>query len=365
MIKVLAYPYDKNPYQELLYSPMRRSRQENITIAYANCYPFIGALFLPVVVLFRRVQGYKLIHVHWPAFRIELPFIPLQKEFSYIFFKFCVIWLKILGYKIIWTVHNLVPHEPQTSNDLKSMQYFSGAVDAKIVHSRYAIDQMRKANLDIRNCSVIPIGSYSGIYPENINATDARKKLNISAEDLVILFFGLIRPYKGVEDLLKVFTGTETPHIRLVIAGKCLDEGVKKKIISAQKKHAIDFYNKFIPDEDVSMYFQASDAVCLPFKQVMSSSSALLAMGYGKPIIAPRLGVLRDLPEGAGFLYSPATAATLEESLHKLVAEDRQKLRNMGKVGKKYTQTLSWDYIAKQTYQLYGDVLNRPANENS
>lgn len=353
-MKILVFPKYNNPYQELLYKAMR-VRDDKVKVTYGYFFPFIGSLPFLMTLVYRRSQRYKILHIHWPEFRINIRF-PYHRQISYRLFILTIRLAKTMGFKIVWTVHNIVPHEIHTSDDLKAAIYLSQKTDVKIVHSQATIDRMEQLGLDIQRTNIIPHGNYIGVYSEKITRERARQKLNIARDDVVILFFGLIRSYKGLDYLLDTFIKLDASNKRLVIAGRCFDDSLRKKIISAQKDHNINFYEGYVGDQDVAMYFIASDVVCMPFKSITTSGSVLLALSFGKPIIAPRVGTLVDLPKNVGYLYDPQHRPELEKSLQKAI-NDKANLKKLGNNARKYAETLSWNKIAEQTYKVYEEVL--------
>lgn len=355
-MKILVFPYDKNPYQNLLYKAMKEEFPD-LKVTYFRRLPFIGALAFPAFAVVVRVFGYQIIHIHWPAFSIGGKH-SVFKKFSYLFFKLCMSTLKLTGYRIVWTVHNVLPHEPQTSNDLLLMQELSRSANAKIVHSSYTVNQMKIRELSIDNIVVIPHGNYINVYPDTISEAAAREKLNLASDEFVILFFGLIRQYKGVDSLLEATKELSQKYskLRVLIAGKCLDPEIEALIGNAGKEFNVSFHNGYVPNEDVATYFKAADLVCLPFKSITTSGSTLLALSFGKPLIAPRSGALTDLPENVGFLYNIAEASELKKALMNAL-DNKALTQEQGRNAAQYAKMLSWDKIANLTYKVYLSVL--------
>jgi len=364
-MKVLVFPKDLNPYQELLYGQMR-AKHKNIQIDYLTGptnHQTINLVLFPILLIIYRLRGYKVFHIHWTYF-FKIP------KFDFAIFKiimqyYCIIamyFIKILGYKLIWTVHETIPHDALTDKDVarskKVSRQLSRVADAKIIHSKLVINEMKEANLDIRNTFIIPHGNYIGVYPDSITPTRARKKLGISTNEVVILFFGLIRQYKGVKELIQAYSKLESKHIRLMIVGKCIDPLLYKTILDARKLIKFDFYEGHVLDEDVSLYFKACSIVCLPFKKITTSGSALLALSFGKPIVAPRIGDLIDLPNSVGYLYDPLKTNGLEYALKRAV-KNKGEIVKHGKNAMKYANNLSWDKIAGDTYELYRKILSK------
>ncbi len=355
-MKIIAFPKDKNPYQSLLYGAMQKL-YNNFHVSYCYYFPIVGVLpFWPFLII-KRFFGYKIVHIHWPTFTLGLPAKNLNRWASYYTFIVTLWLMRALKYKTVWTIHNVIPHEPQTSNDLYLAKKLSKTVDAKILHSSFTANKMKLLHIENGCSTVIPHGNYAGVYPNKTTKRQARKKLGIGAEETVILFFGMIRQYKGIEELAETFVKTDTKKVRLVIAGNCVDQGLKQRIESYAKKPNIDFYQGHVDDKDVAKFFRACDIVCLPFRSITTSGSVMLALTFGKPVIAPAAGALQDLPKGVGYLYNPQEKAALEKSIKQALRS--KNLPEKGTHAKAYARTLSWDKIAADTYKVYADVLSR------
>jgi glycosyltransferase involved in cell wall biosynthesis len=355
-MRVLIYPRGDNPYQELLYQQLRQNPGDKFTYIDSTR---LNIVFFPLILGARRAQGYEILHLHWLAFQTNILTV-YGKQLSFVLTLWSVTWAKLLRYKVVWTVHNVLPHESVTSNDTTVARYVAKIADAKIVHSSSALKQMRDYGISVENTNIIPAGNYIGVYLDSITPVQARHQLHVNKGDFLILFFGLIRSYKGVDDLVDIFTQINALNVRLIIAGKCLDETLNHKILEAQNNSNIDYYEGFIENSDVATYFKACDIVCLPFKAVTTSGSALLALSFGKPLIAPRTGALLDVPEDIGYLYDPTTPDALRKSIAKAIKE-KAKLREKGDAALAYAKNLSWDSLAETTYKVYENVLNRSA----
>jgi len=304
-----------------------------------------------------RLQGYKIMHIHWLYGLGITRRLPFYRKLSFIYALLFLGLTRLFGYKIVWTVHNTLPHSQITSDDLGLAKKLSRVANTKIAHSRFTIAQMKEYGFDTNNISLIPHGNYSGVYPSNTTRLEARKQLAIKDNEIVILFFGLIRTYKGVDDLLDAFERLDAKNTRLIIAGKCVDKNLRKQIRLAAASYSVDFYEGHIANEDVAKFFRAADVVCLPFKSITTSGSILLALTFGKPIIAPRAGALADLPESVGYLYEPKQPEALYNSLQKAI-ENKVYLNKVGKKALVYAKALSWDKIAEQTFKVYKELLS-------
>jgi beta-1,4-mannosyltransferase len=353
-MKVLIYPKARsNPYHGLLYGQLEAAHPDD-TFTYISAG--LATAILPFILLVRRLQGYDIFHLHWHGFYApdQAP-IPFRKKISLWNTLWSLHLIKRLGFKLVWTVHNVLPHEPQTSDDKRVTRVTTELAEGLIAHSTQALEQLRELGADVSRATVIPHGNYDGVYPRNITRGAARQKLGISDNETAILFFGNIRPYKGIEDaLLPAFDrlNAAAPNLKLIIAGRCFDAGLEKTISAFAQKHPnVTFPNRSIPDEDVATYFEAADVVCLPFKAISTSGSIILAATFGKPLVAPRMGAIKDIPPEVGVLYDPAQPDALLHALEQTVQNGAR--ADMAKASRAYADTLAWDKLAAKTFTVY------------
>lgn len=196
--------------------------------------------------------------------------------------------------RIVWTLHNLLPHDLPFSLVHRYCQRFMAKRCnwIRVFSEDTVIKASRELQVPIQRFHVIPEGDYSSIYPNESNTNAAREKLNIPISAQLLLFLGTIRPYKGIPDLLEVIRQIDNPDLILLIAGHSPDQSYAQLLKKELPAHCI-LHPHFIPNEQLHYYFNAADAVVLPFIEIENSGSAVLAMGFGKPIIAPAKGVLR------------------------------------------------------------------------
>lgn len=356
-MKIIVFPRDANPYQELLYKPLRKL---GLTVTYLEGPTkshTLNLLLQPAMLIIYRMLGYELLHLHW-TYPFQLPwFGRIGKLLMEIYFMLFLVEVKLLRLRLVWTVHNVLPHRPIMLHDAAMRRILAKFADAKIVHSASTIEDMSLLSLNLSNVFVVPHGNYSDVYPNNITSIKARAKLGIKDDEQVILFFGLIQPYKGLDDLLVAFKKLKMKNTRLLIIGKCMDDKLCKQIIQAQKDFKINFYNNYVPNKDVATYFNAANIVCLPFKSITTSGSALLALTFGRPLVAPRVGSIKDFPSSIGFFYSNSEDNGLEKALMSAF-EHRDTLNVMVHSAAEYAQTLNWDNIAGKTLKVYNHVLD-------
>ena len=202
---------------------------------------------------------------------------------------------------------------------------------------------------------IIPIGNYIEGYKNEISKEKSLEYLNMKNEDFIYLSFGAIRPYKGIRQLINCFKTLEKElNVKLLIIGKPLNEEIKTDIIKSSKSvDNIKIRFEYIHDDDIQIYFNASDIVVFSFEKILGSAGILLAMSFGKPIIAPRLGCIIDiLDEKGSFLYNPGENNNLLIAI-KEAMENKDKLEEMGQYNLNLARLFEWKKIGTETKMVY------------
>ena len=195
-----------------------------------------------------------------------------------------------------------------------------------IVHSRAAsIAVSREYGVDSSKLRIVPHGHYRDAYPPPISRYEARRQLDLPQDALVFLYFGYLRPYKGLEDLIKAWhdRAVKTNGERLVIAGAPIDEdyGASLRASVSALRDAL-LLDQRIPDGLVATLFSAADVVLAPFRQSLTSGSIVLALTYGKPVLAPRLDSIEELVEHrGGMLYEVGDEDGLKHTLERCILQ--------------------------------------------
>lgn len=342
---------DGNPYLELLATGLKKQKFSVSFDDYPNGFFKLNALA-------SKYPDVRIIHVHWIAeliapvmwaksrarFRIKLWLLGLD----------CLL-CRLRGVRLIWTVHNLVEHESNDEErELEIRRLLFNVTSSIIIHS---VDAAR-AVLDTyqikhsKSINVIPHGNYVGIYKEDkAFSSDLVRELVISDTDIVLLFFGLIRRYKGLEALIDAFREIRDTRYRLVIAGRPTDAELETRI---KRKIACDpricVRLGFIPNEQVASYFRIASAVVLPFQRTLTSGSVILAMSMGRCLVLPTEARVLGIPGDEGAVYY-TDDSEIKDALDGIAAKD---LAAMGQWNSKMAAELRWDEIAARTTVAYG-----------
>jgi len=306
-------------------------------------------------------QGHPdILHIHW-----QHPFLVgwsnKRTILQSVSFLMELIFLKVSGIKIVWTVHNIVNHEEKyKSLELFFSKFLAKISDRLIVHSSSIRDIVAKVyKIDKNLIRIIPHGHYISCYENNIRKPEARKLLQIPIENKVFLYFGQIRPYKGISDLIDSFIDLHDSMAYLLIVGKPYNNELIEEIENKTNKYEnIKAILRFIPDHEIQIYMNAADVVVFPFKKILTSGSVILAMSFAKPIIAPTSGCIPDILDNKGsFLYNPLSENSLLEAMKALLNFNDDNLRKMGEHNFKLAKQLRWDIVAEKTYKVYRESL--------
>ena len=212
--------------------------------------------------------------------------------------------------------HNVIPHESFQFSE-KLSKAFLNKMNLMVVHSDA---DLREAQTLYLNKELLKL--YLPIFDQyrnpEISREDARKRLGYSSKTNLVLFFGLVRSYKGVPDLVRAMN-LLPDNISLLIVGESYADRyeILETIASLQLSRRIRWIDKFVPDEDVSMYFNAADIVALPYRNATQSGVAQIALSFERILVLTDTGGLSEVvdPGSTGFLAPPGSPLKLAESI--------------------------------------------------
>jgi glycosyltransferase involved in cell wall biosynthesis len=264
---------------------------------------------------------------------------------------------------LILTVHNPLPRAERFARFTDVQALFSIA-DYFIVHAEQNRESLlQRAAINPAKIGVVPLGPSLQNQAETSQG-DARDRLRLSEQKQVILFHGLIKPYKGLLDLIEalVLLRPRYPNVHLLIAGRC--EGDETPYLEAIAAHNLEnvttTHFQFIASADVPMYFAASDVVCFPYRDASQSAALLTAYRFAKPVVVTNVGGLPETVEEGknGFVVPSRNPAALAEALGKLL-DDATLREQFGARSYELSQTrFGWGRAAELTSAIYEKVLD-------
>jgi len=258
---------------------------------------------------------------------------------------------KRAGSKILFICDNIIPHEKRPGDTMLTRFAFQ-AVDFFIVQSR-AVERELLAFHPSAQYRFVPHPVYE-IFGNSLKKSEARKKLRIK-DERVILFFGFVRKYKGLQTLLAAMPRIlGKVKVRLLVVGEFYgDEDMYRKQVSdLGLEQNVSIYSEYVPNEDVGTYFSACDVVVLPYVSATQSGIVQIAYQFDKPVIATDVGGLAEvvLDKKTGFIVPPENPNALADAVVRFYKEKRepQFRANVLREKKKY----NWNTLVKGIEQL-------------
>jgi glycosyltransferase involved in cell wall biosynthesis len=232
------------------------------------------------------------------------------------------------GIPVLYFCHNVLPHEEKPwDRPLARLALRQG--DRHIVTSREQERRLAELLPDARIYSgFLPTASALAEVGSNPLRDEACRRLSLDAERPVALFFGFVRPYKGLRYLLEAMPVVlEQVDVQLLVVGEFWEDKQAYLDLIAQLdiERSLTIVDRYVPNEELGLYFGAADVVVLPYLSVTQSAVVQLAYGFGKPVIATEVG---DLPEvidheRTGLIVPPGDPAALAGALQRFLRQDR------------------------------------------
>lgn len=218
--------------------------------------------------------------------------------------------------KIVCIADNVIPHEKRPGDKIFT-KYFVQPIDAFITMSEEVMNDLRRFSK--KPALLVPHPLYDN-FGEKIVMDIAREKLGLAASDFVLLFFGFIRKYKGLDLLLEAMpTVLKTiPNAKLLIAGEFYDkpEQYNGLLNDITPKEAISLHTHFISSDEVKTYFSAADVLVQPYRDATQSGVSPLAYHFEVPMIVTNVGGLPALvPHGVSGLVTEPTPNDIADSI--------------------------------------------------
>lgn len=223
---------------------------------------------------------------------------------------------------LVFLCHNVIPHESSVFDRMLIKTAFGGA-DAFLVQSSADGENLKK----LRDQPVMeknPHPIYDFFDAGRYDRESAREKLGLDGP--VILFFGYIREYKGLADLIEALPRVvERKPVTLLVVGEFYDkrEPYDRRIEELSLENNIRIVDQYVPNEDVEIYFKASDLCVLPYRLATQSGIVQTAYGFGKPVVVTAVGGLPDVVTDGktGYVVPPGDTGALADAVVRFFEE--------------------------------------------
>jgi D-inositol-3-phosphate glycosyltransferase len=287
------------------------------------------------------------------------------------------VYYKLLGKRLVFTAHNIDARKRDDSRsvfDRASLKVLYRIVDHILVHTnQMKLELIREFKVPETKITVIPFGINNTLPRSGLTQVEARAKLGLDDDNKVILFFGNIAPYKGLEYGIAALNRLKKrdSSYRLVIAGqvkklkKCQPywDELERTIDSLDLREYLRMKIEYIPDQEVEVYFKASDVLIMPYRFIYQSGVLFLSYSFGLPVIAADVGSLReDIVEGQTGLVcraddpddlADAISRYFYSYLYKNLEDNRKAIIHYG------NKAHSWDVTGNIVASVYKAVARR------
>jgi glycosyltransferase involved in cell wall biosynthesis len=292
-----------------------------------------------MLALRRRAVGYDVVHFQWltvqPVDRHLLPRRPT-----------------------VLTAHDLLPREPRPLQ-VRAQRRLYNAVDAIVAHSEFGrsvlVDQLR---VDPSRVRVIHHGAFD--YLTRLPGDQLPSELANESSTPIVMFFGLLRPYKGVDVLLEAWRSVAAERAELWIVGRprmAIDPLV------AASPRSVKWVTRFVSESELAACFRRADVMALPYVRTdrFDFSGVLAsALAFGKAVVLTEVGGFREVADaGAAMLVAPGDPEALAAALSRLLADAQLRGRLEAGARAAADGPYSWDRVAEQTLALYRELAER------
>jgi glycosyltransferase involved in cell wall biosynthesis len=250
---------------------------------------------------------------------------------------------------LVLTAHDVLPREPRPGQ-LAAQRRLYERVDAVIVHSQRGAGRLRELGLPESRVHVIPHGAFDHFAA----LRDHPLPPDLAAvEKPVVLFFGLLRPFKGLDVLLEAWRGIDDAELWIA--------GMPRMDISALQARApgnVRFVPRFIGDDELAPYFRRADLVVLPYREIEQSGVLFTALAFGKPLLLSDVGGFGEIAaRGAARAVPSGDAVALRAALRELLDDPAALAALTLRAGELARGEYAWNSIARRTLALYEQLL--------
>ncbi len=298
--------------------------------------PFKAAEHLPDMLRFRREAAADVVHYQW----LTVP--GLDRHL-----------LPELRPRVM-TAHYILPPRPSRRKVASARRVFD-RMDAVIAHSEHGAARLRdEVGLDAAKVRVVPHGAFD--YLTRLPEEKPLPPELAGAEGPVILAFGLLRPYKGIESLLEAFRRIEGAELWIV--GNPRMDVAPLRELAAAAGGRVRFVTRFVEDAEIPAIFRRADVLALPYLDAEHSGVLYTGLAFGKPMVLSAVGGFPEVAEaGAARLVPPGDAAALAAALAELVADEAARAELAAAAARAAVGPFSWDEAARRTLDLYRELI--------
>lgn len=267
--------------------------------------------------------------------------------------------LRARGWRVVYTIHDPLPG-PERRLAAWHQRRLLPQVDALIVHTPSLEESLVAAYPELAGrVRVIPHGGAPEPLPTEADRATARARLQLPGGGPLLLLFGMLKPYKGLEDLLHAMPWVldRFPRCRLVVAGEPLMpmQPIHEQIARLGLGQAVILRLGFVPQDQVASYFVAADLVVAPYRDIAASGVVVMAQGHARAVVVSRVGGLPEFVEAdrCGLVAPPRDPRALADVLCHALADPDELARMGQRARRRIASHHDWADVARMTLTLY------------
>ncbi|KQY45714.1 glycosyltransferase [Rhizobium sp. Root483D2] len=311
-LHLVIYPdyRNTNPYQRLLYKDLPPGYDVEF-----------GDIAKALDNQIKRKGKPTVFHLHWTSPILGVEQSPQVAEMRLEKFVLSLETFINAGGHLAWTIHNTLPHEMRHPElEVRLCKKLAELASTIHIHSlgvpTFAAEHYE---LPVEKTVLGAHGNYIGTYADFIDKTAARSRLGLAEDNVVFLFLGQLRSYKGIENLVSAFQTINNPNARLLIVGSPVNMSMNGLRESIRLDKRMQLVEEHVADDDLQIYMRSADFAVLPYDRVLTSGSVYLALSFGVPVIASDGGLIPEMiTDGSnGLLFRNGDVASLQAVLQK------------------------------------------------
>lgn len=255
----------------------------------------------------------------------------------------------------VYTVHNTLRRGEGRAREALARSLVA-QMDALVVHADAgATELVERFGADPARVHVIPHGAFD--YLTRLPREEPLPDQLRDVEAPVILFFGLVRPYKGVDVLLEAFA--DLRGAELWVVGQPLLDVAPLRAAAARARGRVRFVERFVTDPEIPAFFRRADVVVLPYRRIDQSGVLYTALAFGKALVLSDVGGFAEIGarHGAARLVAPERPQELRDALAALLADPAERAALGARAATAAAGPFSWEAIGRRTLSLYEGLL--------